>query len=192
MDLGLSGLASGFDWKSVVDQLVEVERAPQRRARREQYEVSEKNRILSLIKDELSALQNKSKALKDSDLYQSRTTSVSDSTIGSSSVSSGAALGNYEFEFFQKATTGVQKGGADAGKVVDSTAVIDSNGFGVGITTGTIIINDEIITVQTTDTLATLFTKVTTADSDLSIVYDTLTDKITLASSSGSALDLSG
>jgi len=32
----------------------------------------------------------------------------------------------------------------------------------VGITTGTITINDEIITVQTTDTLATLFTKVTT------------------------------
>ncbi len=84
------------------------------------------------------------------------------------------------------------EGGADAGKVVDSTAVIDSNGFGVGITTGTITINDEIITVQTSDTQATLFTKVTTADSDLSIVYDTLTDKITLASSSGSTLDLSG
>jgi len=190
MELGLSGLASGFDWKSVVDQLVEVERAPQRRARREQYEVSEKNRILSLIKDELSALQNKSKVLKDSHLYQSRTTSVSDSTIGSSSVSSGAALGNYEFEFFQKATTGSQRGGADAGKVVDSTAVIASNGFGVGISTGTITINDEIITVETTDTLATLFTKVTTADSDLSMAYDTSADKITLASSSGSMLVL--
>ena len=190
MELGLSGLASGFDWKSVVDQLVEVERAPQRRAQREQYEVSEKNRILSLIKDELGALQNKSKVLKDSHLYQSRTTSVSDSTIGSSSVSSGAALGNYEFEFFQKATTGSQRGGVDAGKVVDSTAVIGSNGFGGGITTGTITINDEIITVETTDTLATLFTKVTTADSDLSMAYDTSADKITLASSSGSVLVL--
>ena len=190
MELGLSGLASGFDWKSVVDQLVEVERAPQRRAQREQYEVSEKNRILSLIKDELGALQNKSKVLKDSHLYQSRTTSVSDSTIGSASVSSGAALGNYEFEFFQKATTGSQRGGVDAGKVVDSTAVIGSNGFGVGITTGTITINGEIITVETTDTLATLFTKVTTADSDLSMAYDTSADKITLASSSGSVLVL--
>ena len=190
MELGLSGLASGFDWKSVVDQLVEVERAPQRRARREQHEVSEKKRILSLIKDELGALQNKSKVLKDSHLYQSRTTSVSDSTIGSSSVSSGAALGNYEFEFFQKATTGSQRGGVDAGKVVDSTAVIGSNGFGVGITTGTITINDKIITVETTDTLATLFTKVTTADSDLSMAYNTSADKITLASSSGSVLVL--
>ena len=143
------------------------------------------------MKDELTALQNKSKALKDSDLYQFRTTSVSDSTIGSSSVSSGAALGNYEFEFFQKPPLEFRRG-ADAGKVVDSTAVIDSNGFGVGITTGTITINDEIITVQTTDTQATPFTKVTTPDSDLSIVYDTSTDKITLASSSGSTLDLSG
>ena len=101
MDLSLSGLASGFDWKSVVDQLVEVERAPQRRAMREQNKVAEKNRILGLIKDALTALQNKSKTLKDSNLYQSRTSSVSDSAIGSSSVSSGAALGNYEFEFFQ-------------------------------------------------------------------------------------------
>ena len=110
MDLGLSGLASGFDWKSVVDQLVEVERAPQRRAQREQYNVSEKNRILGLIKDELTTLQNKSKTLKDSDLYQSRKSSVSDSTIGSSSVSAGAALGSYNFEFFQKATTAAHQG----------------------------------------------------------------------------------
>jgi len=185
MDLALSGLASGFDWKSVVDQLVEVERAPQRRARQEQLEVSEKNRILGLIKDELGSLQSKSKVLKDSDLYQSRNASVSDTSIGSASVSAGAALGTYNFELFQKATTGVQKGGADAGKSVDTTAALASNGFGVGITTGTFTINDEVITVEKDDTLTTIFTKVTTADSDLSISYNSSTDKITLSSSSG-------
>ena len=51
MDLSLSGLASGFDWKSVVDQLVEIERAPQRRARSEQYDVSRRNQLLGNIKD---------------------------------------------------------------------------------------------------------------------------------------------
>ena len=188
MELALSGLASGFDWKSVVDQLVDVERAPQRRARREQLEVSEKNRILGLLKDELNSLQTKSKTLKDSDLYQSRKTSVSDSTIGSSSVSAGAALGSYNFELFQKATTGVQKGGADAGQSVDTSAVVASNGFGVGISTGTFTINDEVITVETADTLTTIFTKVTTADSDLAISYNSSTDKITLTSSSGKTL----
>ena len=188
MELALSGLASGFDWKSVVDQLVDVERAPQRRARRAQLEVSERNRILGLLKDELTSLQTKSKTLKDSDLYQSRKSSVSDSTIGSSSVSAGAALGSYNFELFQKATTGVQKGGADAGQSVDTSAVVASNGFGVGISTGTFTINDEVITVETADTLTTIFTKVTTADSDLAISYNSSTDKITLTSSSGKTL----
>ncbi|MAE32600.1 MAG: hypothetical protein CMO43_13590 [Verrucomicrobiales bacterium] len=185
MELALSGLASGFDWKSVVDQLVDVERAPQRRAQREQLEVSEKNRILGLIKDELGSLQSKSKVLKDSDLYQSRNASVSDTSIGSASVSAGAALGTYNFELFQKATTGIQKGGADAGKSVDTSAALAGNGFGVGITTGTFTINDEVITVEKDDTLTTIFTKVTTADSDLSISYNSSTDKITLSSSSG-------
>ena len=32
----MSGLASNFDWKGLVDQLVEVERAPQRRMFSEQ------------------------------------------------------------------------------------------------------------------------------------------------------------
>ena len=78
MDLSLSGLASGFDWKSVVDQLVEIERAPQRRARRDQYDVSRRNQLLGNIKDELSSVESKAKTLKDEKLYQSRTTSVSD------------------------------------------------------------------------------------------------------------------
>ncbi|MDP7051696.1 MAG: flagellar filament capping protein FliD [Verrucomicrobiota bacterium] len=188
MDLALSGLASGFDWKSVVDQLVDVERAPQRRARREQLEVSEKNRILGLLKDELDSLQTKSKVLKDSDLYQSRKASVSDDTVGNAAVTAGAALGTYNFELFQKATTGVQRGGADAGTSVDTSAVIASNGYGVGISTGTFTINDEVITVETDDTLTTIFSKVTTADSDLSIAYNSSTDKITLSSSSGKTL----
>ncbi|RTZ63034.1 MAG: hypothetical protein DSZ35_12145, partial [Verrucomicrobia bacterium] len=171
-----------------MDQLVNVERAPQRRAKRQQYEVQEKNRILGLLKDELTSLQTKSKTLKHSDLYRSRKSSVSDGTIGSSSVSAGAALGSYNFEFFQKATTGVQKGGADAGRSVDTSAVVASNGFGVGISTGTFTINDDVITVETADTLTTIFTKVTTADSDFSISYDSSTDKITLSSSSGKTL----
>ena len=101
MDLSLSGLASGFDWKSVVDQLVEIERAPQRRARREQYDVSRRNMLLGNIKDELSSVESKAKLLKDSSLYQSRTSSVSDDSVGEAKVESGAALGSYKFEFFQ-------------------------------------------------------------------------------------------
>ena len=63
----------------------------------------------------------------------------------------------------------MRQGGADAGQSVNTSSKISTNGYGVGITTGTFTINDEVITVETDDTLSTIFTKVTTADSDLSI-----------------------
>ena len=75
--------------------------APQRRARREQYDVSRRNQLLGNIKDELSSVESNAKTLKDEKLYQSRTTSVSDETVGTAKVESGAALGSYKFEFFQ-------------------------------------------------------------------------------------------
>ncbi|MBO60698.1 MAG: hypothetical protein CMO63_01825 [Verrucomicrobiales bacterium] len=252
MDLSLSGLASGFDWKSVVDQLVEIERAPQRRARREQYDVSRRNQLLGNIKDELSSVESKAKLLKDEKLYQSRTTAVSDESVGAAKVESGAALGSYKFEFFQRATTAEQKGGTDAGRQVDwltangaasdgatsltvdtlttslsngdvvvfkngskftldadaavgatslsgtlsgnvlddenGSTYIANNGFGVKATTGSFTINDSIITVETTDSLASIFKKITDADSDLSVAYDASSDKITLSSVSGKTL----
>ena len=41
-DLSVSGLASGFDWKSLVSQLADVERAPQAQLRREQSAIAQK------------------------------------------------------------------------------------------------------------------------------------------------------
>ena len=50
MGMGLSGLASGFDWKSMVDQLIEVSRAPQNRMRSEQSKNSSKTNAINEIK----------------------------------------------------------------------------------------------------------------------------------------------
>ena len=43
MDLGLSGLVSGLDWKTLVDQLAEAERAPQNRLRSDQSILKKQN-----------------------------------------------------------------------------------------------------------------------------------------------------
>ena len=43
IDLGISGLASGFDWKSFVDQMVTVERAPQTTMKDEQTAIDQRN-----------------------------------------------------------------------------------------------------------------------------------------------------
>ena len=72
MELNVAGLVSGFDWKSMVDQLANVERAPQRRMRVEQTTIQRKNAAYTSLKSELTLLKDKSKTLKDTDLYAFR------------------------------------------------------------------------------------------------------------------------
>ena len=54
----MSGLASGFDWKSMVDQLTNVERSPQRRMRSEQAGIRAKNSAYTKLKSELDSLKS--------------------------------------------------------------------------------------------------------------------------------------
>ena len=56
MDLNVTGLASGFDWKSMVDQLTDIERAPQRRMRGEQAGIRSKNAAYTSLNTQLTSL----------------------------------------------------------------------------------------------------------------------------------------
>ena len=77
MDLGISGLASGFDWRAFVDQIVQVERAPQRSLLNEQNQLEIRKNAYGTIKTQLAVLQNRLTALKDPALFDSRTGNVS-------------------------------------------------------------------------------------------------------------------
>ena len=57
MELNLSGLASGFDWKSMVDQLTDLERLPQKRLLAQQSGIFEKKSTYSSLTTELNVLK---------------------------------------------------------------------------------------------------------------------------------------
>src|SRR5437867_1715297 len=97
-DLALSGLASGFDWLSVVDKLTEVERAPQNRLRTEQSLLGLRNTAYGNIVTEMLALKDKADALNESALYTSRKAAVGDDTILSASAAAGTASREYTFD----------------------------------------------------------------------------------------------
>lgn len=65
MDLSVSGLASGFDWKTLVSQLADAERLPQKRLRVEQGDIAERNSVYSSLKTQLTVLQSRVTSLKD-------------------------------------------------------------------------------------------------------------------------------
>jgi flagellar hook-associated protein 2 len=196
VDLSISGLATGFDWKSVVTQLANAERAPETIWKNNQTRINGKNAAFDRIKTFLSNLQTDLKSLKDPSLYNSRAASSSDSTRATATAGTSATTGTFSLNISQLATAAQINGTANIGKAIsdngDLNAVtVSSAGFATAITAGTFTVNGKQVTIATTDTLQQVFDKISTATNNLvTASYDTNSDKITLASADNSEVIL--
>lgn len=201
MDLSLSGLASGFDWKSMISQLADVERAPENTLAKEQSTLQSRNSALSNIQSFLSQLQTSVDTLNDTSLYDSRTASSSDASKATASASAGAAMGTYTFKMSQLATAASFKGATDVGAHLNSSndvsgVTLSTAGFASPVTAGNFTVNGKQVTIATSDSLQAVFTKISDATSGaVTAAYDHDTDKITLTGTGnivlGSATDTS-
>jgi flagellar hook-associated protein 2 len=200
-NLAISGLASGFDWQSVVTQLAQAERAPEDLLRTQQTKINNQNIAYGSLVTELGILKNRVDALNDGSLFDSHQATVSNSTIASASAISTASLGTYKFDITQLATTAVLQGAGDLAAKLSSTSdvsgvVLSNAGFSTAVTAGTFTVNGKVLTIATSDTLQDVFNKISTATSGVvTASYDSGTDEITLDGSSpivlGSAADTS-
>ena len=197
MELGLSGLASGFDWRTLVNQLADVERSPQKRLRAEQGTLFNRNNAFGSIKTQLSVLKNRTDNLSSNDVLQARKATVSDSTILSATASAGAASGTYAFNVTQLATASKTAGALGVGaNLYSSTNVssgtLASKGFNPPISAGTITVDGKQITIDpTVDTLKDVFDRIDAATtSNIKGSYDATTDTITLKRLGGGGASL--
>lgn len=200
-DLGLSGLVSGLDWKTLVDQLADAERTPQTRLRIEQNTLGKQNTAYAAIQTQLEALKTRVAALSDSSLYDTRLTSTSDEKLATATAATGTTLGSYSFNITQLATAAKQVGTAGAGSSLSATndvsgLVLGDAAFATAISAGTITVNGKQITIATTDTLQSVFDNIQVATgSEVTGSYNAATDTITLSSANpiilGSATDSS-
>jgi Flagellar capping protein len=199
--VSLTGLASGFDWSSFIDQMMEVSRVPQQRLQADQYTLNQKNAAYTNVKSQLASLQTRIKELKDPTLFDNRTATSSDVSAATVSASKGAAPGTYTFNITQLATASKINGTVNAGKRLSETSdvsgvTLSSAGFPAAITAGTFTVNGKQVTVETSDTLADVFTKISTATNNtVSASYDPDTDRLSLSGAGeivlGSATDTS-
>lgn len=187
MELGLSGLASGFDWRTLVNQLADVERSPQKRLRAEQGTLFNRNNAFGSIKTQLSVLKNRTDNLSSNDVLQARKATTSDSTVLSATASAGAASGTYAFNVTQLATASKTAGTLGVGANLYPTNVVTSGtlaskGFNPPISAGTITVDGKQITIDpTVDTLKDVFDRIDAASSgNIQGSYDATTDTITL------------
>ena len=201
MELGLSGLASGFDWRSFIDRLMEVERAPQKTLRTEQARIRERANAYRSLQTELQVLQNRLKTLLDPALYAARSARADNTNVLTARASAGAAPGTYSIEILQLATASRLQGtpnlGAPLSPSADVSGLVLANApFATAVTAGTFTVNGRQIHIETTDTLQTVFDKIAEVTGGaVTASYDPATDRIQLSSASeivlGSANDTS-
>lgn len=208
MNLAISGLASGFDWQSLVSQLADVERAPQRTLLAEQTKIQERNNAFGSLATQLGVLRNRVTALKDPTLFDSRTATSSNSALGTASASAGATVGSYTFAISQLATSSRYTGTVGTGKKLSASDLtkddvggpndltLSAAGFATAVTAGTFTVNGKQVTVAASDTMAGVFAKIATATGNaVAATYSTDADRISLTSDSaivlGSATDSS-
>jgi flagellar hook-associated protein 2 len=193
MELNVAGLVSGFDWKSMVDQLSDVERAPQRRMRVEQHTIYSRNSAYTSLKSQLTSLKTTAETLKDTDLYDSRTVTSSESHV-TATADAGTSSGDYRFEIYQMATSAKQLGATDVGAAANTSAAISASGLSIPISAGTVTVQGAQVTVDTDNSLTTTLDAIKTAVGG-SFDYSISGDKVTLTDSStivlGSASDTS-
>lgn len=203
-DLALSGLASGFDWQSVVDQLTNVERAPQRRLLTDQLRINQRAGAVSSLVTELESLKSKAEALSEVNLFSGAgSANSSNEDLATASASTSTPLGQYKISFTQRATAAVRNGDTDAGGAVDTSATFTGAGgagFAVAVTAGFFTINGQQITIDENTKLGTdgsadtdtLIYKINNSGAGVTATYDAGTDKITLTGGSNIVLGGAG
>ena len=154
MGMALSGLASGFDWKSIVDQLIEVSRAPQNRMRTEKTSNASKSSAINDIKGLLGTLKTSISSLAtEESLYKKSATFKDTSTNWKATASKDTPAGEYKFNLISEASACKLSGSSNLVAPLDPDKTIAEISVGRTITAGFFTIKGQRVNVATTDTL---------------------------------------
>lgn len=196
----LTGLASGFDWKSLVDQMIQVERTPVTILQTEQAKLSRESSALGTLTSKLEALQASIAALKNGDLYGQRTASIAN-PLWAASAAPGTTAATHTIAVTKLATASRVDGAGDIAQPIradgDATQVlVSAMNLAQPINAGEFTVNGARVAVAITDTLDEVFQKISVATGGaVTASYDGTSDRVTLAGSGpvilGSANDTS-
>lgn len=191
VDLSFSGLASNFDWKTFVNNIMATEAAPINTIRATQVTNNQQVSALGTLQSSLTTLQGAATSLLAPDLFAGR--SVSSATANSTwsaQAGIGTAKGSYQVAVTQLATAAAIQGATDRGSILSATD--DVSGLTVAtlptasaVGAGTFTVNGQQVTVALTDSLSQVFAAINTATGGVvTATYDHTTDQVRLSSAS--------
>ena len=197
--LAVTGLASGMNWATIVQELGQAERSPELQWQAQQSTMATQNAAYATMTSDLTTLQTDAQNLLDPSFFNSVVAASSATTVAAASVASGTPTGNYIFNIKQLATAAQMNGANNVSQALvpggdPSTVTVGAAGFATPVTAGAFTVNGVRINIATTDSLQSVFNNIASATNaagnQVTASYDVSTDKITLTSGNGSAITL--
>src|ERR1017187_6443348 len=184
----LSGLASGMDWTSIINEMVTIQQQPEKQMQAQQAILTSEGAAYTSLGTDLAALQKDVTALMSPIFFDSRTAASGNAALASATAATGTSLGTYTFKFTQLASEASWQGATAAVNPLSDTdslagVTVGSAGFATPVTAGTFRVNGKQITIASTDTLQSVLSQITTA-TGVAASYSAATDEITLSSGS--------
>lgn len=193
--LQLSGLASGLDWKSLVDSLMQLERAPVSRLESERTLQGRRISALEGVRSRLQDLQSSITSLRTPALASGRSvTLASGNSTWSATASAGASTGARTIEVTSLATAARRESTRALGSPLSTSSDLSSLTVATlptstAVTAGSFTVNGQTISVAGTDSLQEILDRIATATSgEVQGSYDSVTDRSTLSGTSTLAL----
>jgi flagellar hook-associated protein 2 len=193
----ISGLASGINWTSIINELVQADSVGLNQVQAQQNTVNSQVTAVTSLATDLTNLSNAVYTLEDPQTYSGVT--AASTTSGSTwtvSADQGTSPGNYAIDVTHVASSAQWNGAAGVSSPLSSTS--DVNGLTLAtlptaqaVTAGTFTIDGHQITVTTSESLQDVFTAIGSATSgNVTASYDPTSDTVNLKSADHSPIVL--
>ena len=205
MGVTIAGTFSGLDVSSIISTLIQADSIPITNLQTQDTTLTTQSTALGTLGTSLGNLSVALQALAAPGLFDSQTATLSNSTVGTATVGTGATAGTTDVNITQLATATVLRGGNSSSSYGDTKltappsadtpigTVLDES----DVAGQTFTINGAQITLASTDTLNDVINNINSSSAGVTASYDATTGDMSLTSNSsapiilGSAADTS-
>lgn len=143
-NVSISGLSSGLDWKTLLQQLMQLERQPIFNLQKKQQTYQNKLTVVQNISSQISSFKSNVESLNDNDVLLARNATVNDTSILTATAKSSANEGTHQIKILQLATSHKM---ANQGWADRNTSSIGTGTFAFKVGSG----STHTITIDTTN-----------------------------------------
>lgn len=186
-----SGLASGLDTDTIIAQLMAVERAPITRLQNQIGALEDQRQAIQSVRRDLLTLFQRAQDLTLGEVFDQVAATSSDETVLTAELSGEAAVrGSFEVQVTTLASTTVATSSHYLGQVIDPAVTLESAGFSLAPTSGTLTINGTEVTIDvTTDSLNDLISRISN-DTNVTAAFNATTNRISLTNDTTDDTDI--